>query len=560
MIRAGLMRFDVGALQILAGEKVFARGQAYHRDDQVEILAVDAERVLAQVSGTEDYRTELSGRGEDIGGACSCPAFEDRGFCKHMVATALAANDLDTDAEDEGAGTLSRIREHLKQQGVDVLVEMILDLAGYDPLLFRKLDMAAIAIGGDDEALEKRLRKVVDDATYIREYVDYRAARGWAAGVNAALDALADLAPAGHAGLAIKLVERAIDRIENAIEGIDDSDGHCGMLLNRCGDIHLAAVQAIGPEPIGLARALFAREMDEAYDVFAGAAPRYAEPLGTNGLAEYRRLAVEEWEKLYPRSGQTPADASSVGGHDRVRGILDFFAEREGDVDARIALRTKDLSSPWRYLSLVQFCLSEDRPEEALRWAEEALWLFEDERPDERLVVLAAELLEKAGRSADAEAALWCAFKKAPTFELYRHLRSLGGALAFERATEFLHQRSAGETASRWHFPADLLVRVLAEDKAYDAAWAAVQSYGASAGVKEALARASEATHAREAIHIYVERVAHLVEGGGASAYAEAFEFIQHMATLREASDQAFYVASLKERFGRKRNFIKLLG
>ena len=32
------------------------------------------------------------GAARTIGGDCSCPAFEDRGFCKHMVATALAAN------------------------------------------------------------------------------------------------------------------------------------------------------------------------------------------------------------------------------------------------------------------------------------------------------------------------------------------------------------------------------------------------------------------------------------------------------------------------------------
>lgn len=32
-------RFDVGALRTLAGDKVFARGEAYHRDGHVEILA-----------------------------------------------------------------------------------------------------------------------------------------------------------------------------------------------------------------------------------------------------------------------------------------------------------------------------------------------------------------------------------------------------------------------------------------------------------------------------------------------------------------------------------------
>src|SRR5712691_2500767 len=104
-------RFDIDALQALAGEKVFARGTAYHRDGQVEILLIEPGRVLAQVAGTEDYRTELTGRGKDIGGECSCPAFEDWGFCKHMVAAALTANAAGDDATG-AAGALTRIRAH----------------------------------------------------------------------------------------------------------------------------------------------------------------------------------------------------------------------------------------------------------------------------------------------------------------------------------------------------------------------------------------------------------------------------------------------------------------
>ena len=137
------IRFDVAALREIAGDKVFGRGQAYHRDGQVEILAIERGRVVARVAGTEDYRTELTGRGEDIGGECSCPAFEDWGFCKHMVATALAANAQGGEADAEGVGAFARIREHLEQQGIAALVEMILGLAERDPALFRKLDMAA---------------------------------------------------------------------------------------------------------------------------------------------------------------------------------------------------------------------------------------------------------------------------------------------------------------------------------------------------------------------------------------------------------------------------------
>ena len=56
-------------------------------------------------------------------------AFDDYGFCKHMVATALAANEIDPDLEPEGAGALARIRAHLAAKSAEALVAMILELA-----------------------------------------------------------------------------------------------------------------------------------------------------------------------------------------------------------------------------------------------------------------------------------------------------------------------------------------------------------------------------------------------------------------------------------------------
>ena len=176
-------RFDIDVLRELAGEKVFARGEAYYRDGQVEILTVEPGRVLAQVTGTEDYRTELKGNGNDIDGECSCPAWEDWGFCKHMVATALTANDLRADQPD-GSGAFARIRDHLKEKSKDVLVEMIMDLVERDPALFRKLDAAAAATHENEKTLGVRLRKMVDSATRTRDFVDYHEAAHWAAHVR----------------------------------------------------------------------------------------------------------------------------------------------------------------------------------------------------------------------------------------------------------------------------------------------------------------------------------------------------------------------------------------
>jgi len=549
------LRFDIEALRDLAGDKVFERGEVYFGDGLVQLLSIEPTRVLAQVEGNEDYRTELTGRGTDVGGKCSCPAFEDWGFCKHMVATALATNAAGC-GEVEGMGALPRIRAHLKSKSVDALVEMIVGMAERDSVLFRKLEMAAATTDSDDKTLEARLRKAIDTATRTREYIDYGAARDWAAGVDSVLDTVADLALGDRASIALRLAERALDRIDEASESMDDSDGHCGALLERARDIHFAAARALKPDPVALARDVFAREMTDNTDVFYNAVAIYAEVLGDKGLAEYRRLAMEAWQKLPARSGKAREPDDFSYEDQRLERILDFFYEQDGNIDARIALRTKNLSSPWRYVQLAEFCLSQGRHDEAVRRAEEGLWMFEDGRTDERLVLFAADLLAKSGRKADAEAHLWRIFKKEPSLELYTMLRKLGGEDARKRALKLLEDLTAKEPRKGWR-SGGLLIRVLMQEKLLEAAWAAVRSYGASIGLREELARASEKTHAREALEVYAERFEQLA---GAGDYTEAVKVIARMAKLRSPAEQADYVAALKLRHARKRNLMKLLG
>ena len=64
-------RFDIDALKEFVGEKAFARGEACWRDGLVTIIDIDGKRVRAEVSGTENYRTIVTGQGRGIGGECS---------------------------------------------------------------------------------------------------------------------------------------------------------------------------------------------------------------------------------------------------------------------------------------------------------------------------------------------------------------------------------------------------------------------------------------------------------------------------------------------------------
>jgi hypothetical protein len=322
--------------------------------------------------------------------------------------------------------------------------------------------------------------------------------------------------------------------------------------------MHLAAVREVRPEPMVLARDLFAREMADEHGTFEGAVKVYAEVLGEAGLAEYRRLATEAWEKLPATGSQAQEEFSGHQG--QLMRILDFFAERAGEVDTRIALRARDLSSQWSYLQLAEFCRLHGREQEALRHAEEGLWIFEDARPDERLVLFAAELLSKAGREGDAVAHLRRAFEKTPTLELYERLCKFDGEAARERALKFLESKQGRRQEMGWHDSANLLIRIFMHEKMFDAAWAAARKQGSSIALKEELAEASEATHPNEALEVYAARVEQFVNAGSAPGYAEAVKLVARMATLRGKGEQVAYVLELKVRFGRRRNFMKLLG
>lgn len=115
----------------------------------------------------------------------------------------------------------------------------------------------------------------------------------------------------------------AIARIEKAIGRMDDSDGHCTDLMARAADIHLGACRKVNPDGVELARTLYAREMEEEYDTFSGAAATYADVLGKEGLAEYRRLAEAAFRKLPARSRKTGYDPD----RSRLSHMMVYFAD-----------------------------------------------------------------------------------------------------------------------------------------------------------------------------------------------------------------------------------------
>jgi uncharacterized Zn finger protein len=562
------IRFDVQVLRALAGDTVFTRGRSYRDNGKVEIVAIGADRVVARVAGTEVYRATMQGSAKRFAGERSCPAFRDFGFCKHLVATALAANDLSPDAADQITSRRARLSNYLRGQGMEALVERLMALADRDPALLADLELACAAAGDDDNAILARFRGAIADAVSVGDYVEYAEAGGWTAGITAVLDRIDGLVTGGKAALALPLLDDFFDEMEEALGAVDDSDGHGGDLIARASEIHLRACLAAKPDPVALAGALYAREVDSDWDFFHGASSTYADVLGKEGLAEYRRLADEAWKKIKPLDARRRGDGDDdrYGLRFRLSSILDSFAERDGDLDARIAVRRKDLSTAYDYLEIARLCREQGRDAEALKWTEEGLWQFED-APDGRLVLFAGNIYMRIGRRSDAEKVLWREFERSPSLDFYKPMKVAleKAAEVKDRAVRVLTERlgKPSREALRSALPAEVLVQILSYEECFDEAWQVLERHKVGNHVRMRLAEATQNSHPAHAWKAFAGHVETVVSCGGRDNYKEACRYIERIGRLRAVlGEQAAHAAWANElvlRHKAKRTFVELL-
>ena len=530
-----------------AGPAVYGRGVAYHAQGRADLLAIDAARTLARVRGTKTYQVELwSDRGRPSG-ACTCPAFDDAGFCKHLVAVALAVNEAAAEGR-EPVDRISAARRYLSTQATEALVERLLRRAVQDPDLLEEIELDAADAGEDDDTLTARYREAIDEASDTDNGADWRGAGDVAAGIDRVLVRLKGLLASGRASMALGLLDHLFDQAEDLVEAVDDSDGEVGDSLARAGALHLEACRAARPEPVALAQSLFERELAQDWNTFEDASETYQDVLGTEGLAEYRRLALDAWTR---RSAETAWT---------LKFILDRFARQDGDLDARIALRKDDLRHPAGYIEIARLLVEAERKAEALKWLEEGLWCFED-RPDERLHTFAAELLAEAGRRDEADALLWTAFRRWPSLALYRRLQTsiadpgarIEGALTILRAG-----LKAVPQQVYWRSSAPVILEVQMAEGLFDDAWATAEAHDVGEARLEALANATVTSHPRRAAAAFERLIeARLKDGGGAN-YDRAIALINRRASVAPDS-QADYRADLAARHKAKRTFIARL-
>src|SRR5215813_4854656 len=114
---------------------------------------------------------------------------------------------------------------------------MMLDWAKDDDRLHERLILYAARRSGPDTGAAA-VRQAFERAVRVRGFVHYREAGGWARGIDDAIDSIEQLLKDGQAAAVIELCESALQSLLAAIQAVDDSDGHFGLLRDRLQDIH----------------------------------------------------------------------------------------------------------------------------------------------------------------------------------------------------------------------------------------------------------------------------------------------------------------------------------
>lgn len=564
-------------LEKLAGAAAFRRGEAYYAAGAVGPFRVSENKVSARVDGTRTYRVELSDDDGELAPDCTCPQGADGYFCKHCVALGLAW------LANHAAGKKSKakprkakrrdpwrnIKAYLLSQPSEFLVETLLEVAQRDDRLFQSLLLKAERTAGGGNVAEA-FRRAIDNATHVGDFIDWRDVGSFAGDIDQIVDSLKELLAPNTAATLVNLAEYAIERIEGAMEHVDDSNGEIGTIVDGLGEMHRKACTMAKSEPVALAERLFRLETTLPFGLCRFDATSYRIALGRKGLQRYRELAEGEWREIEPRTDDRRYNAHRAA----ITRVMEHLAEASGDMDERVAIKAKDLSSAYRYLDIAEILLKVRRSDEALNWAERGLQAFPN-RPDSRLRDFLTAAYLKRKRHDEALQLTWVQFEERPSLETFKKLYNVARKIGIwpgqrKRALAWLDQVITKEAAStsRWKpkpsLPnTSLRVSIALWEKDLDAAWTAAHQGTCDRGLLIALAGELENSRPEDSISLYRRIVPAIVDETKNSAYDEGVRLVRkigaQLKVMNRSREFGSYLAELRVQFKPKRNFIKLL-
>lgn len=578
--------FDVITLdrvRRMADAGSFARGTAYFHDGAVGRLSQMDDVLHAEVKGTYRYRVELSVDGDgSLGYQCNCPVGEDGVFCKHAVAVALSW--LENSGEevfhaDEQEPVKPRrkrktygeqIQAYLESLDASMLLERLMEAAERDRGLRDRLLLEAKSVNADGLA---DMKAAVRQATSVTRFLDWDETGDYGDGLTHLARLLEQWLRGPHALHVVELTELAIENAERSLEHIDDSNGEVMASIEALVDVHRRACEQTKPDVARLAERLFRLQTEGQWDTFYSILPDYQKALGKAGLQRYRELVEEAWAALPARRDERGNRNTWDGAYMRLEHAMTAIADLDGDIDAWVCIKAKDLSNAYQYLQIAEALSKRSRFDDALAWAERGLKAYGQ---DPRLLTFCVYEGLRRGDLLKVDTMAWQRFTLRPGAAAFAELDAVAQKTGSrsqvrQRALEHLweqvgrEERAAKKRRDGWYVPTrGEIVSIFLAEGDVDTAWATFNGGPVPTTLWRPMADARAKTHPHEAIALYHKLLPIAVEqGAGNARYEEAFELVHAIRKLRLANAEATLfaeeLAGIKAQYRAKRNFMKLL-
>src|SRR4029077_13096712 len=322
-------------------------------------LRTTAFKAYASIQAKQVYSVELDWSGPLPDGACTCRHHADGNFCKHLVATGLAAIDTGRVAVDDTASSTAEAA--VQAMDVDELRELVMTLAQRDDGVRRLLEMRATTAAGDDTHAKAELEAYVRNTLAFRSFVDYRRSFEVAGVASEMLDELENHLNTGTAEIVRPALLRALTRLRKIIEQADDSSGSIADECQRGADLYARACRQGEPVPVKLATWLVKFRADSPGCPILVLAD-FVDSFDERALGAYRRAVAALDRKL--------ADRDQFGRFE-VDAMLLELADHDGDVDRAVHLLAQRDHS--QYGAIVDRWRAAGRTEDAVAWIDRAV-------------------------------------------------------------------------------------------------------------------------------------------------------------------------------------------
>ncbi len=562
----------------ITNSRSFRRGEDYFESGRVRMITQDQETFTAKVRGTRNYRVKIQIWEKEIEYSCDCPVGMEDVFCKHLVAAGLTWVEGENhkrkrqSPQSKPKVTTEDVRDYLLKQDKETLVRMLMEQTIEDDRLREQLFLKVAQKGPKGLDLAT-YRRAIDDSVDTGDFIDYRAMWDYCRKIEDVVEAVEELLKEGHAEEGIELTEYFMEAVEERLGEVDDSDGGMGGILERLQEIHHAACKKVKPNPAALAERLFEWELKTDYDTFYNAVKTYADVLGEKGIAHYRKLAEKTWGQVPQLNPSQSTSARYEGSRFRITHIMEALTEETGDIEALVAVKSRDLSDAYAYLSIAQIYQKAGNRDKTLEWAERGLKAF-PQKTDSRLREFLAEEYHKRKRHDEAMSLMWAEFSERSSLGTYQKLKTHADciqqwpiwrdkAIGLIRANIAKLKKEDKGYSLDWKPDHSLLVQIFLWEKDDQTAWQEAKAGGCSDHLWLELAKKCEKSHPGNALEVYQTVITPTIDQKHNAAYEEAVSYLckikEAMDRLNRSDEFLKYLESIRVAHKPKRNLMKLI-